>query len=847
MASSTFNKPHFFFSSNAISHSFTSPVTGGGKSKTIPRRNRSAHSGKLRGDLITVSNQLESVKDEASDLTLQMGIGIQVEFESFPNIELAVESLANATQGIDLHNIKSVVEGGEVKTIATVFIPDGKLHSFEKKITDYLNEKKTDARRPLDNQKLVDAIQSIRTAAFSAIWSEEAELLPESKDISVWWEVWLSTPRRSKETSNRYIEIVDDFRLVANQIGIEVSSHKLRFPEHTVLQVKATQQQLESSSLFLSRVAEIRCPKITAEFFDSSTKEEQVQWSQDLLGRLHQTDNSDAPYICIIDTGVNVEHPLLSPFATTSDQLTITHDQDATDNNGHGTGMAGLAMWGDLTDALNSDEQISIQHKLESVKVLNNSGDNRDRPLGSITSDAISIVEIENPHRSRAFSMSLSAATATDRGRASSWSSTLDSLAVDYTGEGSNPRLFTVCAGNAPLDANMSYPEHNQLQDIHDPAQAWNVITVGAYTDKVTLSESSDYEVLANKGGLSPYSTTSLMWDRKNAPIKPEVMFEGGNMGKDSLGCVGMHDLHLLTTHSDFSQRHFQTSHATSAATALGSRFVAQVKSKLPNAWPETIRALTVHSADWTDEMYKLISTTRRDHNIKKSDMAKLVRMVGYGTPNLERAINSAKNSLSLVIEDELQPFFKAKDIKTKDMHLHDLPWPKVALQALGHADVELTVTLSYFIEPNPSSKNILNKYSYASHQLRFDVKRPLESEDDFQKRINKASRESKEDKPDSSDDSNWVIGKDNRHRGSIHKDIWRGNAAELAERGQIAIFPASGWWKTRKSHERYNSKARYSLIVSLSVPTVDVDIYTEVETKIANTISARSVVDINI
>jgi hypothetical protein len=842
MANKIYNKPHFVLNSIATPQRFTTPNIRI-PPIVIPAQDRQKHSGSLRGDLAIVSTQLDTMRHNASDITLQMGMGIQVEFESFPDIKMAVDKLANATHKIELHNVKTITENNQTKTIATVFIPDGKLHTFEQKITDYVNQDRIVNGTVRDNQKLIDTISSIRTAAFSAIWSDDNSLLPDDKDESVWWEVWVSTPKRSRESTNHYSEIIADFTLIANELEIEVSQHKLRFPEHTIIQVKATQNQLIDNTLLLSRVAEIRAPKITAEFFDSAPHEEQQQWTQDLLERLSMSNSGSEPYICVLDTGVNVEHPLLSPFANLSDQLTITDNGDSTDNNGHGTEMAGLAMWGDLTDILGSNDVETINHKLESIKVLDRSGDNEDKPLGLVTANAVATAELANSERNRTFSMSLSANTGTDGGRPSSWSSTLDSLAVDYLGDGENPRLFTICAGNVLFDGNMIYPDVNQRQDVHDPAQSWNSITVGAYTNKVTISESCDYQPLAKMGGLSPYSTTSLVWDRRNAPIKPEVVFEGGNIGKDQYGCAGMQDLHLLSTYHNFSQRHYQTSNATSAATALAARFTAQIKYEHPNFWPETIRALTVHSANWTDEMYQLIGAESSDKAIKKGDMSNLTRMVGFGVPNLEKAIKSANNSLSLVIQDELQPFYKDGSVKTKDMHLHDLPWPRDTLQAISEEDVELTVTLSYFIEPNPSSRNILNKYSYASHQLRFDVKRHEESDIAFKRRINAAADGDKPD--DSPSDSNWTLGAGNRHKGSIHKDIWKGSAAELAERGQIAIYPASGWWKTRTSHERWDSKARYSLIVSLSVPDVDIDIYSEVKTKIEAMITASSLISI--
>ena len=102
MANKTYNKPHFFLQSYAQSKNFTAKGSGGGNPQVIPAQNRITHSGKLRGDLSTISTRLDELKAEALDVPLKMGLGIQVEFESFPDIDIAVEKLANATQKIEL-------------------------------------------------------------------------------------------------------------------------------------------------------------------------------------------------------------------------------------------------------------------------------------------------------------------------------------------------------------------------------------------------------------------------------------------------------------------------------------------------------------------------------------------------------------------------------------------------------------------------------------------------------------------------------------------------------------------------------------------------------------------------
>lgn len=249
---------------------------------------------------------------------------------------------------------------------------------------------------------------------------------------------------------------------------------------------------------------------------------------------------------------------------------------------------------------------------------------------------------------------------------------------------------------------------------------------------------------------------------------------------------------------------------------------------------PETVRALIVHSAEWTPAM-------QRHFQSATTQKAKrpLLRRYGYGVPNLVRALQSANNDLTLIVEDELQPFdLENNRIKTREMMLHSLPWPSEELEGLGDINVELKVTLSYFIEPNPGERGWGKRHRYASHGLRFEVKRSLESHNDFRRRINRAAREEEENTTTRTESDNWFLGSNLRNRGSIHSDTWYGNAVELAQRGAIAVYPIGGWWKEKPHLERWHQSARYSLIVSLRVPEVEIDIYTPVSNLITQGIN---------
>ena len=72
-----------------------------------------------------------------------------------------------------------------------------------------------------------------------------------------------------------------------------------------------------------------------------------------------------------------------------------------------------------------------------------------------------------------------------------------------------------------------------------------------------------------------------------------------------------------------------------------------------------------------------------------------LVRRYGYGVPDLERMLRSASNDVTLVVEGEMQPFrLDGTQAKSRDMTLHDFPWPRAELEALGGSMVVMRVSL---------------------------------------------------------------------------------------------------------------------------------------------------------
>lgn len=820
MEESSFIYRHILLPNTATVERYTSPKSGQRGPFKTPPRDRFRHSEHLLRQLEETRQEALQLSQERTAFGVTAEDGMCLSFESDPGFELKLDSLESARSGIELLTVRKIDE----HQWATVFVPAGKQTYFIKKVEDY-RDKSTGKTKNPQNQPLVGSISDIRKATLEGLWTDERKLLPGMEE-NIWWEVWL------RKGTDGFINI-ESFKQFAPRTGLRIGEGEISFPERSILLVFGNIAQMTRSLDLLNCIAEVRKAKDNPEIFMRMTPHEQAEWVSEASERIRPALVDDVS-VCILDTGINRSHPLIEGSLANADMHAYDPAWGTSDHHGHGSEMAGLALYGDLVELFTGNMPVQLSHCLESVKILPPAGyeDNDPRLYGDITRECVARAEITAPYRKRIVSMAVTAPDFRDSGRPSSWSAAIDQMTSGA--EDHQRRLLVLSAGNTDYDFRHLYPQNNITEAVHDPGQAWNALCVGAYTEKTEIDpkEYPGWRPIALAGDLSPSSCCSFTW-QSLWPIKPDIVLEGGNDAiNPGTGRADVVDsLQLLTTNWRPASRLLTVTGETSAATALASRMAAIIQAEYPEFWPETVRALMVHSADWTTVMKSRFSPLSNRGNILR-----LLQLYGYGVPHLTSALKSAANSLTLIVQNELQPYDRIDgQYKTRDIHIHELPWPVDALESLAaDTQVEMRVTLSYFIEPNPAERGWRTKHTYHSHGLRFDVKTPTEDIGQFRWRVNRAARDEEDHIDSKSDASEWDLGPQLRSRGSLHSDRWHGTAAALAQRECLAVFPVNGWWKARHHLERWNRSARYSLIVTISTPEMNVDLYTPVLNRIA-------------
>lgn len=824
---SRYNLPHIDVTGYAESQEYKGEGSGGGGSSV---RVRDEHGRRLQNELRVA---FEAQPERAPDPRLPAPTGTYIEVElrrgtPADKLDLDRQDIRTGATKSDQNNVRTIA----------LFVPNHARAVLEQIVADYLNpEMDTPGGSPKRKDK-VESIEAIRRARLSTLWTDLGAPVPDDPQYEMWWALWCHP--------DSIAEVAD----ICARLEVRVAARDrwLFFPEVTVMPVFATRATIELMIFATGGVAELRRASDSPTFFTDEIRGEQGEWVDNLAERITWPP-ADAPAVCVFDTGVNRGHALIEPALAPGDMHALRNEWGTDDhhNRGHGTSMAGLSLHGDLTASLGDGSRPVLTHRLESVKVLPPRGFDANDPksFGVLTQSATVMPEIVAPARSRVYCMAVTNDNVSGS-TASSWSAAIDQAAsgrmiADDPAPAPNgqpgddnarpKRLFIVSCGNIPPELEMARIQPQDNYPIEDPAQAWNALTIGGCTDLTRITDAglAGWTAAVNAGELSPHSRTSANWPQGSTPIKPELVMEAGNraISPNRRDIVTPESLSLLTTGKDVAEP-LVSFDASSAAAAQAARMAAALRAAHPDYWPETIRAMMVHGAEWTGPMSRLLNDA-----IGKRARYQLVRRFGYGVPDFDRAVASARNHLALFAQANIQPFKMEDGRKFNTCHYYKLPIPADMLERLENEQLEMKVTLSYFIDPNPGLAANVDPQRYQSHGLRFDHQRRNESVARFKARVNPAERDDGRRPNIEGVDQRWLLGEDSISAGSLHCDVWRGPAIELLNRDLICVKPVNGWWRNRASPKVVNRSSRYALIVSLKALNPDIDIYTPISVRV--------------
>lgn len=555
-----------------------------------------------------------------------------------------------------------------------------------------------------------------------------------------------------------------------------------------------------------------------------------------------ESPNEDAPKVCIIDSGIQEEHPLLKNAIDSNNSTSwipseINLTADMVGNGGHGTRVAGAVLYPKIIPREGIYRAVCW---LQNARILNSDCRLSDRLYApSLLKDIVEYYY--NQTGTRIFNHSLASDAPCRTRYMSSWAFTIDRLSYE------KDILLIVVAGNIPLDsyrtsprlsvrhhllAGREYPDYlteNSCR-IANPSQSFQALTVGSITSNSfrDLSWSS----LGEKDEPSPFSCSGLgIWDT----IKPEVVEYGGDILKDenqppNFICNTNTSPELVrstlspTPSPLVAADDFGTSFAAPRVTHIAARLAAE----FPNESCLLYRALIVQSARWPD--WALAKTNEEKYNV--------IRQIGYGIPDVERAISNTPNRITLITQGE--KFIKAGEVDIYQVQLPD------SLRSPGEEfEILLEITLSYKAQPRRTRRN---RRKYLSTWLDWECSKKGEDPEIFLARILK-EYDTPEDSNKKEKGFKWMLGKQNNHgiikdvsrsAGTLQKDWAIVNSFELTEAFCIAVVGHEGW-----NNDPF-AEVPYSLVVSFEAIQADIPIYTPmVEAQIETEVQTETEIEI--
>lgn len=693
-----------------------------------------------------------------------------------------------------------------VRSASVVFAGDTQLTAFRAR----LNEYRTGPRPRLDREgmggakyeKFFDAIEAIRPRTEADRVSDRlAESLDDEPDdvlfdIECWFvddigrtEEWLRTIQSRLEAFDGVW--LDEF--VSASAGVALA--RARGSYQAVMAVAVLD---EVATLDTVPQPQIERPELT---------------DLQAIDEVEVVDvDPDAPVVGIVDSGVRGGHPLLAPALIDSVALHPDLAGQAEDGHGHGTGVAGVALYGDVLSSART-RSFNPSFHLASVRVLDEEARvPENASFVRVITDAIRY--LVNTWDCRIVNISIGDSSSPySGGKSSPTAAALDALAraLDV--------VLVVSSGNLhesdllPFDDVLGrYPKYLLEVDngILNPSQSLLALTVGGRTrldgtTPPTLAGTGlEAQAIAQRGAPAPFTR------RGPGPmqaIKPELCEESGNLVYDHAQQRVRRDIatSVLSTSGDWPSRVFSTHIGTSFSAPKVANLAGRIAAEYPGLSANSIRALILQGA---------VNTELRDALSGHYEGAELDKGVwslgGFGLPTWDRCGQSNDNRVVMFAEDSIRP---------DSFHVYRVPITEAFAETPAHH--ELAVSLAF----DPPVRH--HRFDYTAHKMEFTVVRGVSLERVFELASIDAA-----DEDDQLSQSEYVAMRPPRSTRS--RGVNQAAVATSSQRPRSQF--RDDWYIVVKSVNRWLSDdagpQRYSLAVGIAAEN-GVNLYAEVQQQI--------------
>lgn len=537
--------------------------------------------------------------------------------------------------------------------------------------------------------------------------------------------------------------------------------------------------------------------------------------------------DATAPKVCIIDSGIQEEHPIIkNGILTTFSKSYIDNNSpsDVADQvlpSGHGTRVAGAVLFPSLVPRT---EVHQLSCWLINQRILNEKNyiPNHLYPP-TLLSQIIKLLK-SKAEGVKVFCHSINSIPYSTR-HMSAWAAAIDLLSFEHD------ILLVQSAGNLDLDSShpvrrgikqhlssgTEYPAYllQASSRIANPAQSFAALTVGSvsrdlWTDGILSTFGQ------NQHALSPFSRTGFgLWEC----IKPDVVEFGGDLVRNQ-------DASVVAVHKETSPELLRAVNKPGPlfdSDAVGTSFAApkvaaiavELQRKYANEPALLFRALIALSARWPKWAQDQIQTSGNE----------AIRMIGYGVPDIERASVNSPHKVTLHTSGEQR-------IKAREVQVFQVPVPQEIRSQANEQDILVEVSLSYASRPRRTRRTARG---YLGVWLDWKTSNCNESASSFTRRVCKDVESQDKDGDEGfpwtlnlRDDFGTIQGV-RRNRGTLQKDWAVVKAHQLPEMFCIAVIGHPGWDSDPEAF------AKYALAVSFEAINKDLLIYEQIKVAVDN------------